>query len=311
MRVVIVGGTGLVGEASADALLAAGHSVIIVSRGPRIGFTTHTEWMQGDVTDPVAIYDVLARTRPDAVLHLAAYLQFACEQNPREAVRVNVDGSVNVFEACRTLGIGRIVFGGTIASYGERTDLMREQDAPTASIGLYGMSKRLSEMIGIRYAALHGLTFVSLRYSAVFGGVDVKSEGMALVRQRIKETAFGADVVIDSANGDESFQCTHAKDAAAATLAALSHPRPAFHIYNVAGPAENYMSLKRFHDVVKALEPAAGNVAFTGRGRSMGPVDTARLRDDLGFTPRLSVRDGLALDIAAMRNRRTLASGTG
>lgn len=296
MQVALIGGTGLIGAASAEALLAAGHSVTLVSRHPPAS-TGAARWLAGDIGDPAAIRAALATARPDAVLHLAAYLQFACEQNPAEAVRVNVDGTLNVLEACRALCIPRLVFGGSIASYGERADLMREDDPPAASTGLYGMTKRLGEMLGARYAALYGLTFVSLRYGGVFGPVEVRSAGMALVRQRIKETARGKDVEIEGASGLERFHLTHVTDAAHATVAALVHPKPAHQVYNVAGPEANYMSLAQMHAAVRRLAPRSGNALFRGQGKSAGPVDTSRLRADLGFEPSVSVAAGLASDL--------------
>ncbi len=296
MRVALIGGTGLIGTASAETLLAAGHSVTLISRRPPETAGT-TEWLAGDIGDPPAIRAALTTARPDAVLHLAAYLQFACEQNPAEAVRVNIDGTLNVLEACRELRIPRVVFGGSIASYGQRDDLMREDDPPVTATGLYGMTKRLGEMLGARYAALHGLTFVSLRYGGVFGPVEVKSAGMALVRQRIKETARGKDVEIEGACGRERFHLTHVADAAGATVAALVHPKPAHQVYNVAGPEANYMSLEDMHAAVRRLAPHAGKALFKGQAKSAGPVDTRRLRADLGFEPAVSVEAGLESDL--------------
>lgn len=300
MRVALIGGTGLIGTASAESLVAAGHGVTLISRHPPEHPLTGADWAGGDICEASALRSALEKARPDAVLHLAAYLQFACEQNPAEAIRVNVDGTLNVLEACRTLGIGRVVFGGSIASYGERADLMREEDPPVSATGLYGMTKRLGEMLGARYSALHGLTFVSLRYGGVFGPVEVKSAGMALVRQRIKETARGKDVVVEGANGSERVHLTHVTDAAGATVAALTHSKPAHQVYNVAGPAANYMSLEEMHAAVRRLVPGAGKALFSGRGRSSGPVDTSRLRTDLGFAPAVSVEAGLASDLRAV-----------
>src|SRR3954467_9951407 len=146
MHVALIGGTGLIGTASAEAAVGAGHTVTLISRNAPEGSKGATNWQRGDIGDASAIRTALEKARPDAVLHLAAYLQFACEQNPAEAIRVNVDGTLNVLEACRELRIPRVVFGGSIASYGERADLMREDDPPVTATGLYGMTKRLGEM---------------------------------------------------------------------------------------------------------------------------------------------------------------------
>jgi UDP-glucose 4-epimerase len=295
VRIALIGGTGLIGSACSAAAEAAGHSVTLLSRNKPAG--TSTRWLEADITDASALHRGLDKSNADCVLHLAAFLQFACEQDPAEAVRVNVDGTLNVLEACRTLRIPRLVFGGSIASYGERFDLMREDDPPSASTGLYGMTKRLGEMLGARYAALHGLTFVSLRYGGVFGPVEVKSAGMALVRQRIKETALGKDVLIEGASGAERIHLTHVSDAANATLAAMTHPKPAHQVYNVAGPDANYLSLEEMHAAVRRLAPGAGRAIFRGKGKSAGPVDTTRLRSNLGYTPSVSVEQGLQRDL--------------
>ena len=302
MRTAIIGGTGLIGAATTTLLAGLGHPVILISRHqPAFLLPVCAEWLECDICDAAGLRAALARARPDGLIHLAAYLQLACERNPVEAVRVNVDGTLNVLEVCRALGIRRVVFGSSIAAYGERDSLMREEDPPSANVSLYGMTKRLGEMLGARYAALYGLEFVALRYCGVFGPVEVKSAGMALVRQRIKETARGEAVLVEGAHGNERIHLTHVDDAAAATLCALTHPTPSYTVYNVAGPEGNYLSLKEFHAAVREIVPSAGAVVWSGRGSSAGPADTRRLREDLGFAPAVSVRAGLQADLRAIR----------
>jgi nucleoside-diphosphate-sugar epimerase len=305
MITAIIGGTGLIGAATTAHLAQRGDPVFAQSRRPpALLLPASANWLACDICDASSLGAAIARIRPAAVVHLAAYLQFACEANPAEAVRINVEGTLNVLEACRTHGVRRLVFGSSIAAYGERHDLMREDDPPSANIGIYGMTKRLGEMLGARYAALHGLEFVALRYCGVFGPAAVSSAGMALVRQRIKETARGRDVAVEGASGDERVHLTHVEDAAMATLCALDHPQPSHTVYNVAGPEGNYLSLKEFHAAVRAIAPDAGNVLWSGRGRNAGPIDTRRMRENLGVMPRLSVAAGLALDLQDRHTRR-------
>jgi nucleoside-diphosphate-sugar epimerase len=304
MITAIIGGTGLIGAATTARLARRGDPVFVLSRRPpAFSLPASMNWLVCDIRDAAALGAAIARIQPEAVIHLAAYLQFACEANPAEAVCVNVDGTLNVLEACRTHGIRRLVFGSSIAAYGERHDLMRENDPPSANIGIYGMTKRLGEMLGARFAALHGFEFVALRYCGVFGPAAVSSAGMALVRQCIKETAHGRDVAVEGASGDERVHLTHVEDAAMATLCALDHPKPSHTVYNVAGPEGNYLSLKEFHAAVRAIVPNAGNVLWSGQGRNAGPIDTRRMREDLGFAPRLSVAAGLALDLQDRHTR--------
>lgn len=298
MRIAIIGGTGLIGAAITSLLTKLGSRVSVLSRRPAtFSLPARAKWLECDISNSAGLNATLTRIQPDAIVHLAAYLQFACEQNPLEAVRINVDGTLNVLESCRKLGIRRLIFGSSISAYGERDDLMNEADPPSANTGLYGMTKRLGEMLGERYAALYGLEFIALRYCGVFGPGEVSSAGMALVRQRIKSTVSGQDVLIEGASGNECVHLTHVTDVAGATLRALQHPAPKYTVYNVAGPEENYRSLKDFHATVRAIVPSAGNAVWSGHGRNAGPVDTRRLREDLGFKPSISLHAGLKLDL--------------
>jgi UDP-glucose 4-epimerase len=300
MRVVIVGGTGLIGSATGDRLAQRGIHVTLSSRQQPLALGPGIEWRRSDVANADDLHQLMAATKPDAVVHLAALLQFACEQQPEQAVRINVDGTLNVLEACRTLGVARVVFGSSIAVYGERFDLMREEDPPSTRVSLYGMTKRIGEALGERFAALYGIEFVGLRYTGVFGPGEVRSPGMARVREVIKRTALGLDVVVDEASGDERIHLTHIDDAAEATCRALLHPRPSHTVYNVGGPEGNHLTLKEFHAAIRDLVPNAGQVQWAGRSRSAGPVDLTRLRGDLGYVPSITVARGLAADLRTM-----------
>lgn len=295
MRVAILGGTGSIGMATAARLAEQGVDATVLSRSEPRALPAGTRWMYADVTDRARLRDTLERARPDRLVHLAALLQFACNRDPKEAGRVNVDGTVNVLEVCRALGIERVVFGSSIAVYGERSDLMRECDELPADPSLYGLTKQLAESWGERYRARHGVHFIALRYSGVFGGAGASGPGMAQVRERIFRCARGEDVHIDGASGDERVHLTHVADAAAATCAALLAPMaPPRVAYNVAGPDENYMSLRDLHAVVCELVPGAGRAVWSSQvARSAGPVDTSRIAEDLGWRPAVSLRDGL------------------
>lgn len=297
MRIAIVGGTGMVGSATAARATRAGCDVTVMSRARPASVPGGTSWLPADVTQPRALATALEEARPDVLVHLASYLQFACEENPAEAIRVNVDGMVNVLEACRAARVRRVVFGSSIAAYGHREDTMREDDPIPANVGLYGMTKRVAEMLGARYRALHGLEFLALRYSGVIGPGESHSPGMALVRHRIKQCALGEDVRIEGASGDERVHITHSTDAAEATLRAATCESPSHLVYNVAGPDENYVTLREFHRAVCEVAPGAGRAIWSGSARSAGLADTTRARDDLAWTPSVRLHDALRRDL--------------
>lgn len=304
MRILVTGATGMIGRPVLARLRQQGHETIAYVRKP-IPNEGGTVVELGDICNADQLRAVLDRHKPDCVIHLAALLQFACEEDPRQAVDINVTGTVNLLEACRHHGVSRVVFGSSIAVYGQRSDIMREDDSPTTNISVYGETKRLGEVIGMRYHALGGPEFVALRYSGVFGPGVVSSRGMAFARHLIKSTTTEAVVNIPSVSGDETGHLTYISDAVEATCAVTLHQGTLGHsIYNVGGPDDNFMSLRSFHAAVKRVVPTAGKAVYEGPGvRRLGPVDTGRLRRDTGFTPRFTVEDGLRDEFGLARPR--------
>lgn len=176
---------------------------------------------------------------------------------------------------------------------------MREDDPPAATISLYGEMKRLGERLGRHFAERAGMSFAALRYSGVFGprpaSDGASGRGMSLARHLLMETAGGTDADLDFVDGSETVHLTYVTDAAEATVRALTNPSLAHTIYNIGGPADGHLSLKDFHAALKRVMPGAGDARFGAKpgAKSAGPLDTARMRDDLGWEPRFGVEAGL------------------
>ena len=297
MTILVFGGTGLIGTETVARLCADGQPVAVAARHrPKTSQLTmladQISFHAGDITDADFVATLIRETKPTDIIHLAAMLIGGCETNPPGAINVNVNGTMNILAAAADWGVRRVVFGSSIAVYGGGDGPFEENMNPGART-VYGASKYLAEIAGYRFAKLTGLSFVALRYSGVNGPAPVMGEGMAYARDRIKSTMYGGDVEITVAAGDERTHLTYITDAVDATLAALQHPNPSYPTYNIAGPDENYVSLKEYHQIIKGIVPEAGNVHYTGRTRGGGQIMTKRLREDLGFTPRFSIEDGL------------------
>lgn len=297
MRVMIIGGTGLIGRATISYLRQRGAEAVVVSRRRPLNLASDVQWVECDIQNSGNTKKVIAEAAPDAILHLAALLQTACEHDPDLAVRINVEGTLNVLNAAKEAGVQRVVFGSSIAVYGQTSQIMRETGWLYNATGIYGVTKLLGEALGERFQAKFGMTFVALRYSGVYGKEEdderEQSPGMSFVRKQILKSALGNDIDIFGASGEESIHLTHVSDAAAATWLALTHPSPAHTIYNVAGPESNFLTLQELYEAVRALAPQAGRIHWKGKGKSAGRVDITRIVDDLGYRPAIQVNEGL------------------
>jgi UDP-glucose 4-epimerase len=178
MKAIVTGGAGFIGSNLVDALLARGDEVTVVdnlSTGKRENLehalANGAQLEEIDIREADAVSEVVGRTRPDAIFHLAAQIDVRKSvADPANDARINVEGSINVLSAAQRHGIGRVVntsTGGAI--YGEGQQLPAPEDHPSAPEAPYGLSKWCAEQYCEIFTRLHGLSTVSLRYGNVYG----------------------------------------------------------------------------------------------------------------------------------------------
>ena len=165
--VLVTGGAGYIGSHACKALARAGYLPIAYDNLSR-GHEWAVKWgplERGDVLDRTSVYEVLAKYRPDAVMHFAA-LAYVGEsvKDPGKYYRNNVAGSLTLLEAMRDLGIPRIVLSSSCATYGLPERLPISEDAPQRPINPYGASKLMVERMLADFESAHGLVWMALRY---------------------------------------------------------------------------------------------------------------------------------------------------
>lgn len=168
MKILVTGGSGYIGSVTLRRLMAAGHKVAIfdnLERGHRETVPAGVPLHVGDLRNAAEIEAAMEAERPDAVMHFAAYaLVGESMRQPELYFGNNVGGGINLLEAMRKCGVGRIVFSSTCATYGEPgTDLISE-DTPQRPTNPYGESKLMFEKMLRWHRELHGLSAIALRY---------------------------------------------------------------------------------------------------------------------------------------------------
>ena len=131
MPAVVTGGAGLIGSHLVDALVERGQEVVILddlSTGRHENLTTAlehgAELVEGDVTDPATVSELVESRRPGAIFQLAAQIDVRVSvSDPVFDLGVNVGGTINLLEAARRAEVGRLVLASTGgAIYGEGSD---------------------------------------------------------------------------------------------------------------------------------------------------------------------------------------------
>jgi UDP-glucose 4-epimerase len=298
MRVLVTGGAGYVGSVSVEALVAAGHDVVVVddlSKGHRRAVDPHARLVEGSYGDAALLRELLRDSPVDAVLHCAARSTVGeSVANPGLYYRENVAGGVVLLEALREAGVRRLVFSSTAAIYGTPATVPIREDAIHAPINPYGETKRAFEGALRWYAAAYGLRSVSLRYFNVAGASARNGEVhepethlipnvLAAVEGRGEVTVFGTDY--PTADGTCVRDYIHVEDLARAHLLALGATAPDDARTTAAG---------------RAAADGEGDAAADGTAAARpGADDAAAIALNLGNGGGFSVREVLAAVEAA------------
>ncbi|WP_158913037.1 UDP-glucose 4-epimerase GalE [Caulobacter sp. S45] len=165
--IFVTGGAGYVGSHCSKEFAAQGWNVVVydnLSRGWR-DLARWGELVEGDILDRDALQSALTAAKPDVLAHFAA-LTYVGEsvEDPALYYRNNTLGTFNILESMRAVGVDKMIFSSTAATYGVPHQVPMPEDHPQQPINPYGWSKLMVERMMDDYARAYGLRFASLRY---------------------------------------------------------------------------------------------------------------------------------------------------
>ncbi len=309
MRLLVTGGAGYIGSIVAQQLVARGDDVTVLDslvRGHRAAVPEGAAFVQGDLLDQPALARVLAPGF-DGVLHFAALSLVAeSQQHPERYYRGNVVGTLNLLDAMRDAGVGRLVFSSTAATYGDPVSDPITEDDPPNPVNTYGNTKlAVDRMLGDECRA-HGLAAVSLRYFNVAGACGPLGEDhhpethliplvlQAAAGRRAHVAIYGTDY--PTPDGTAVRDYIHAEDLATAHVLALDKAQPGRHeVFNL-GTGTGYS----VREVIAAARAVTGReIAVSEEGRRAGDpprlvASNAHARAALGWEPERSLEQMVA-----------------
>jgi nucleoside-diphosphate-sugar epimerase len=251
--VVVTGAGGCIGSWVLSLLARAGVEACAFDlsedkRRPRLLMSEdelkNVEWRTGDIGDTATVMRILEAVRPCAVIHLAALQVPFCKADPVAGAKVNVVGTVNVFEAARKLGIKRLAYASSIAAYGAM------DDGHGAMHTLYGAYKHCDEQVALVYSGDWGVASVGIRPGVVYGvGRDQGLTSKTTVA--ILAAAAGKPYDVPFSGG---VSWLYAGEVASAFIRAVSRERtgaPVFDMNGVYAPVEEGVR------ILKGLAPSA------------------------------------------------------
>ena len=288
-RVLVTGASGFVGINCLPLLMARGyevHAADIVSAPPGAAVAG---WHVLDLLDPAMVSDMLASVRPTHLLHLAWYV----DQNKYWTSPANLHwtrASLHLLEQFATRGGTRILCAGSCAEYGLNADgICREDSSPITPGTLYGACKHALHMIASAYAAQVGL---SLAWARIFFLYGPREKPQRLVPSTVRSLLAGEKAVCRHGNYERDF--LHVLDAADALVAVLESGAtgPVNVAYGLATSIGRVVrciaDLLNRQDLLEIREEPAEP---SDQVRIL--ADTTRLRNDVGWSPKYDLQNGL------------------
>lgn len=306
----LTGAQGCIGAWVVAALLERGDQPVVfdLSREPkRLSLLLEPEqlaavrFLTGDITDLAAVRHALEQSGARRLIHLAGLQVPVCKADPVLGARVNVLGTLHVFEAARALGLDRVVYASSAAVFGRGEDDGPVSETDQTEPGThYGVYKRANEGNARIYWLDHGIGSVGLRPLTVYGvGRDF---GLTSDPTKAMKAAVAGRPFRIRFRGATDF--LYAADAAGAFLAAADRAPAGAHVFNVHGetaPVETVV------DLIRAQAPGA-QIVVTGAELPIPPeLDGRALDRALGPLPRTSLHAGVAATIE--RFRKLAAAG--
>jgi len=314
-RYLVTGGAGFIGSHVVDALVGAGHSVVILddlSTGRHGNIRGHVdseaiEFVLGSILDDEIVDSVVKRS--DAVIHLAAAVGVnLIVERPLESLATNIRGSEIVLEKCHKYG-KKVLVASSSEIYGKNTsDALKETDdrilgSPLKTRWSYSEAKAIEEVLAYTYWKQKGLPTVIVRLFNTVGPRQVGNYGMVIPRL-VDQALRGAPLTVFG-TGDQTRCFCHVSDVVSALLGLVDSEEAEGKVFNVGSQHE--ISILELASTVRSLTGSSSEIVLVPYDEAYEAgfedmqrrrPDTARINALLGWEPTRSIED-IVSDVAA------------
>ena len=297
MRAMVTGGSGFIGSHVVDKLRERGVQVRLL-----------------DIVHPcredVEHYDVslldFDRLRPamsgvDVVFHLGAVADVKdVAEYPHYAESINTRGTINVLEAARRVGVGRVIYGSTTWVYSDTEGSLLNEDMPLSPPShIYTATKLASEYYCHAYSRLYGVSTTILRYGIPYG----PRARLGAVIPIFVEKALRGEPLTIAGDGLQYRKFVYVEDLAEGNVLALKSIGEN-RIYNLEGSEK--ITIKQIAETVQKIIGQVEIKYVEGRkGDFSGKeISNRRAREELGWEPRVPFEEGVRRYIEWHRQRQ-------
>jgi UDP-glucuronate 4-epimerase len=304
MRVLVTGGSGLIGMALRPMLAARRHAVTACDA---------TDFGRGDrdllivPLDDAAALEAIVRERAiESIIHCGAISgPMLAKGQPLTIVDTNIAATARLLDIARRHNLRRFVFCSSIGIYGNVGEGVIGEEIPLKPTSVYGASKVAAEALVRAFVAEYGLSATSLRPSRVYGPYRRAS---CFIRDMVRDAMAGRTTLIPC-DPAFLFHYVYVDDVAGALVAALEADHLPHLAYNVDGGTP--MTMPEIAAIARAALPGA-RIELTPGSDEVADLqagfDIGRIAADLGWRPHFDLAAGIRAYAANMPDPASLGT---
>lgn len=305
MKILITGGAGFIGSATAKALMERGDTPILIDNfndyyDPQLKENRIKKFLKaykggfklyrGDIRDEKFLEKVFKKEQPEKVIHLAAMAGVRNSlENPALYVDINVLGTVRLLDLAVKYKIKNFLYASSSSVYGNNKKLpFSESDSVDTPISPYAASKKADELLAHVYSHVYGLPTTGLRFFTVYGPWGRPDMALFLFTNKI----FSGQTIEVNNHGKMSRNFTYIDDIVSGILTCLDQDL-SYAVMNIGGDKEN--TLLQF---IEEIEKNVGKVAKKKMmplppGDVVATVADIRKLRKLGWKPTTRIDKGI------------------
>ena len=292
MQTLITGGTGFLGAQTARCLVEKGESPILFDINDRMvllkGIEEKVKVAKGNLANFSHVLNVIKNNRIEVIYHLGGMLSMPSEADPWASYQSNTNGTFHVLEASRILGVKKVIFSSTTATFGidVKDEYLNDYTLQRPAL-FYGCTKVFAELLGRFYRRKFCLDFRAARFPSVVGP-GVKTPGVAQYTSWTIEESYKGNPFAIWVTPETRCPIIYYKDAALSLIKLAEAPAKNIKtvVYTLGGVSPTPSS-KELSEMVKKKIPSANITFEIDKERTelitKHPIDDHLAREEWGW----------------------------